>query len=431
MNTRRTSDAAFGLVAWLEQTQIYLPLKAIECRFQAIGAAVDVEIDQVFHHSASRPLDVTYSFPLPSKAAFYRCEMIVNGRSIRAKVVGQEVAREIAMQKKAEGRRTALVEMERGNLFTLSLGNVQPDDVLVIRFALFEELEAWKDELALQIPFNPGVRYIPGEPLLRSNSGKGAADDTDQVPDASGSRHLASRKCTLTPRDSPLGEARWPGGGLEQCLFAHTCPGRPPRGQVIRDFPARERGRSRSWLRSTLAARCAAGSVVDCLDFGGPRICLRAGSTKSSGWGVGEPGGQWHLFPRWSFGEYGREKWTKTAEALIAFANAAAQNDRLWITFFESNYRDFADKPLERDVLLRDPNFQAIATLGPGGGTELLPALQHVVAIEQRFSTQCRSHIVLIADGQVANEETVLQAVSGCWIWATNWSSPARIMTPP
>ena len=146
---------------------------------------MDVEIDQVFHQSADRPLGVTYSFPLPSKAAVYRCEMIVNDRTIRAKVMEQKAARKIAKQKKAEGRRTALVEMERGNLFTLSLGNVQPNDVIAIRFAYFEELDAWKEELALQIPFSPGVRYIPGEPLLRLNSGKGAVDDTDQVPDAS------------------------------------------------------------------------------------------------------------------------------------------------------------------------------------------------------------------------------------------------------
>ena len=92
---------------------------------------------------------MTYSFPLPSKAAVYRCEMVVNDRTIRAKVVEQEAARRMAKQKKAEGRRTALVEMERGNLFTLSLGNVQPDDIIVIRFAYFEELDAWKDELAL------------------------------------------------------------------------------------------------------------------------------------------------------------------------------------------------------------------------------------------------------------------------------------------
>jgi hypothetical protein len=111
--------------------------------------------------------------------------MIVNGRSIRAKVMEQEAAREIARQKKAEGLRTTLVEMERGNLFTLSLGNVQSNDIIIIRFAYVEELDAWKDELAPQIPFNPGVRYVPGEPLLRANSGRDAVDDTDQVPDAS------------------------------------------------------------------------------------------------------------------------------------------------------------------------------------------------------------------------------------------------------
>ena len=87
MNTQRTASAAFGLIAWLEQTQIHLPLKAVTCRFEVSGAAADVQIDQVFHQSAGRPLDVTYSFPLPSKAAVYRCEMVVNGRTIRAKVV--------------------------------------------------------------------------------------------------------------------------------------------------------------------------------------------------------------------------------------------------------------------------------------------------------------------------------------------------------
>jgi Ca-activated chloride channel family protein len=84
----------------------------------------------------------------------------------------------------------------------------------------------------------------------------------------------------------------------------------------------------------------------------------------------------------------------------------------VWITFFESAYRDFAEKPLERDALLRDPNFQSLAKLGTGGGTELLPALHHVLGIHQRFSGSRRSHIILITDGQIANEEAVLKEVS-------------------
>ena len=107
------------------------------------------------------------------------------------------------------------------------------------------------------------------------------------------------------------------------------------------------------------------------------------------------------------------EKWTKAAEALIEFVKATTPSDRVWITFFESGYRDFAEKPLERDALLRDPDFQSIARLGTGGGTELLPALRHVLKTQQRFSARRRSHIILITDGQVGNEEAVLQAVSG------------------
>jgi Ca-activated chloride channel homolog len=106
------------------------------------------------------------------------------------------------------------------------------------------------------------------------------------------------------------------------------------------------------------------------------------------------------------------EKWTKAAEALIEFVKATTESDRVWITFFESGYRDFAEKPLERDALLPDPDFQSIARLGTGGGTEMLPALRHVLKTQKRFSARRRSHIILITDGQVGNEEAVLQAVS-------------------
>ena len=70
-------------------------------------------------------------------------------------------------------------------------------------------------------------------------------------------------------------------------------------------------------------------------------------------------------------GSMAGEKWAKTAEALIAFVNAAAHHDRVWITFFESDYRDVAEKPMERDELLRESNFQSIADLGTGGGNRI------------------------------------------------------------
>ena len=50
----------------------------------------------------------------------------------------------------------------------------------------------------------------------------------------------------------------------------------------------------------------------------------------------------------------------------MAFVEAISQHDRVWITFFESDCRDFAEKPLGRDALLPDRNFESLAKLGTG-----------------------------------------------------------------
>lgn len=75
--------------------------------------------------------------------------------------------------------------MDRENLFNLDLGNLQPRDLVRIRFAYVQEVNCLDDLRMLRIPLTPSVRYIPGRVLPRANQGTGTVDDTDQVPDAS------------------------------------------------------------------------------------------------------------------------------------------------------------------------------------------------------------------------------------------------------
>jgi Ca-activated chloride channel homolog len=282
------------------------------------------------------------------------------------------------------------------------LGNVQPDDVLVIRFAYIEELDAWKDELALQIPFTPGVRYIPGKPLLRSNSGQGSADDTDQVGDASrisppriDQMHpdaaILSLSGTLDRRDVDLSSISSP---THQTVVRAAADDLeiflPNRGAVPdRDFVLR-------WRRTIRPNLLPIAWVSSDQENTYALIQLRAPDDAPTE--ILEGNDVYFLVDR--SGSMAGEKWTKTAEAMVAFVNATHRYDRVWITFFESDYQDFAERPMERDALLRDRNFQSIAALGTGGGTELLPALRHLLKVHQRFSPQRRSHIVLITDGQ-------------------------------
>ncbi len=405
---------AFGLVAWLEQTRISLPLKGVECSFRVCGDVVSVELDQIFHQNANRALDCTYSFPLPATGAVYRCEMQVNGRVISAKVQEREEARRIAEEKKAAGFRTALVEVERDNLFTLSLGNVQPNDVIVVRLAYFQTLSRLGDWTSFAIPFCPGVRYIPGNPLLRSNKGRGIVDDTDQVPDAS--RISPPRIDRLHPDAANVSVE----GCIEHPLNDLKDVSSPSHPVLIRPG------------NGSSTVELANGNTVPDCDFVLRWTEAVPEEVKPSGWacsrwndtyalirlrapahvGVSEAYSQDIYFLVDRSGSMQGLKWQKAAEAFKRFLEVLGPQDRVWATFFESGVRDLAEAPLPARELAADPAVQKIEAIGTAGGTELLPALKHVLSKMSEHSAKRPVSLMLITDGEIGNEHEVLKAMA-------------------
>jgi Ca-activated chloride channel family protein len=413
MNPSNTERQTFGLIAWLEQTKISLPLKGVECAFNVCGDIVSVEIDQIFHQNGKQPLDCLYTFPLPAGAAVYRCEMHLDGRVVRARVEERERAREIAREKKAAGYRTALVEMERDNLFTLSLGNVQPGDMIVIRFAYFQTLSRLGDWTSFSIPFCPGIRYIPGVPLIRAPKGKGIAEDTDQVPDAS--RISPPRMDRLHPDAAYLSVE----GIVEHPLNDVKEISSPSHPVFVRG------GQGSS--NATIANQAA---VPDC-DFVLRWTEIQTQEVKPMGWVTRENSESYALirlrapeqvavsenYSRDIYflidrsGSMAGAKWKKAVEAFRAFLKGLGKNDRAWATFFESSVRDLAEAPASASELLADTAVQNLEALGARGGTELLPALQHVLSKVAIHSTQRPASLMLITDGEVGNEGHILKAL--------------------
>src|SRR6516162_3237569 len=175
-------DAGLGTLA---TSRGNLPLDAVDVRAAIAGTSASVELTQGFRNPFDVPLEATYIFPLPDRAAVTAMRMECAGHVVEGVLKERSQAREDYDQAIAEGRRAAIAEEDRPDVFTMRVGNIIPGERVTIRLTLAQPLPYSDGEVTFRFPLVVAPRYIPGGPLPGAPAGSGAAADTDAVPDAS------------------------------------------------------------------------------------------------------------------------------------------------------------------------------------------------------------------------------------------------------
>lgn len=171
-------------VGALTTSQGNLPLTRMTIEADIVGIFASTTIRQTFKNPTNQALEAVYIFPLPDRAGVVAFQMTVNGRVIDGVLKERLQARreyEAALQ---QGYRASMMEEERPNVFTISVGNLMPGEEAHITLTLESLLELDNSEATYRVPLVVAPRYIPGVPLDDS-VGYGTSPDTDAVPDAS------------------------------------------------------------------------------------------------------------------------------------------------------------------------------------------------------------------------------------------------------
>lgn len=417
----------------LETEKGNLPLESVDVTARLTGLVAGVEVVQTFRNPFDVSLEATYVFPLPPRAAVTAFRMEADDRVIDGVLKERGEARADYDRALAEGKRAAIAEEDRPDVFTIRVGNIVPRERVVVRLTMSQPLPYEDGAAEFRFPLVVAPRYIPGVPLSEPAAGDGVAPDTDAVPDASRisppvllpgfpSPVRLSLATTIDSAGLGLREVRSslheveregdtitlrPGERLDRdfilrlafdassslVLVPDALPDDTP-GNVPSDMPGDLRGGAPGASEGTFvltllpppegSARSVPRDVVLLLD--------RSGSM--TGW-----------------------KMVAARRAAARIVDTLTRHDRFAVLSFDSVVeRAFPGGLVEAIDRNRYRAVEHLARLGARGGTELLAPLEEALRLlgerDDLSGEPARDRVlVLVTDGQVGNEDEILERV--------------------
>jgi Ca-activated chloride channel family protein len=140
---------------------VVAPTVETEVAIEVSGVIARTRLTQVFHNPGSEFVEGLYVFPLPEKAAVDHLWMRIGERAIEGVIQEKEKARQTYEKAKVEGKKAALVEQQRPNLFTNSVTHIGPGEQVRITIEYQQTLVYDNGEYRLRFPLAVTPRYIP------------------------------------------------------------------------------------------------------------------------------------------------------------------------------------------------------------------------------------------------------------------------------
>lgn len=364
-----------------------VPLLGVTVEAELSCASAKVVLAQRYKNTEAKPIEAVYLFPLPIDAAICGFEAEVDGRRVEGRVEEREKAFEIYDDAMADGHGAFLMDQERPNVFTMSVGNLKPGSEATIRVSWVATVPWEGDALRFILPTTVSPRYTPA----------GSAPEVGQ-PDAD---KLDPERRFQVPYGLSFKLA------VDGEVRRVTSPSHPistTMSPVVVELAQTDVALDRDLVVIVEPAAIETPRAVSARDEAGTRyvqVAFRPDIDPAEG-------GAEVVFVVDCSGSMGGTSIASAKRALELCVRALDRQDRFDIVRFGSTFEAlFGEARAYDDTTLKAAVEYVQRTNANLGGTEILSPLQ---AIAGRPLGEGRMRqVMLLTDGQVSNEAAVIE----------------------
>ncbi|UJR85696.1 VIT domain-containing protein [Sandaracinus amylolyticus] len=381
-----TEQPKVGLIA----NGAAVPLEGVRVDAMLRGACLEVQVTQRFRNAEKVPVEAVYVFPMEEGAAVCGFAAKVGDTIVRGRVEEREKAFATYDDAMMEGHGAFLLDQERPDVFTASVGNLRPGETveLQIRYVAMARREG--DALRVSIPTTVSPRYVPAPSTPEIGQPEGERVNPDRWPSVPYGLALAL--------DVELGAAL---AGVES-------PSHPVRTQ-LRDGGARielaqdDVALDRDVIVLVTPRERATPIAMVAREDDGRRVAM---ITFLPDLQASDEGHE-VIFLLDCSGSMGGDSIAQAKRALQLCVRALGARDRFDVVRFGSSYEAFWGTSRAFDDRSLEEATKRIATIDANlGGTEILAPLRAILA--RPAVPGLARRVLLLTDGQVSNEAEVI-----------------------
>jgi Ca-activated chloride channel family protein len=366
-----------------------VPLEGVHVSTHITGLTAEVRVAQRYRNRERRDIEAVYTFPLDAAAAVCGFEARVGERRIAARIEERDRAFEVYDDALSEGHGAFLLDQERPDVFTASVGNLRPGQAaeVVLRYAAPLSFEG--DAIRFVLPTTVSPRYVPGAPpeVGEADGDRLNPERRDAVPYGLTLDVTVDQARDLAAVDSPSHPVRtaWDEDVARVSLSAE-------RVALDRDFvlllTRREADRP-----TALVAREQDGTRVVLVQLR-PRLDESERTPAEV------------VFVLDCSGSMGGDSIGQARRALLLCVRALSEGDTFNVVRFGSRHVSLWPTPRAfGDATLGEASRWIEQAQADLGGTEILSALRSV--LEGR-ETSRPLQVLVLTDGEVSNEQDVI-----------------------